>query len=203
MKYYEIINVLDLDGEVWKTHPVFTEYEASNYGRIRAKERYTQSNWSRKNNDRRLITRKWKAKIVKQHNAFEYLAAQIRCKPYFSHIFICECWYGLANKPNMEVHHINENKYDNRPVNIMWVTRKQNKEANGLLERVKKKKWIKRGSPFYVYCDKHKIYKITETLEDMGKYLNVTATTVCDRIKRKWISDTGHTIIKKYLRNKK
>ena len=28
-------NVLSIDGEIWKTHPFYSQYEGSNFGRIR------------------------------------------------------------------------------------------------------------------------------------------------------------------------
>ncbi len=171
MKYYEITDTLNLYGEVWKTHPVYTEYEASNYGRVRAKERYTVSNWGRGKKNIRPVSRKWAPKVLIQHKAFDYLAVQIRCHPYFVHRFVCECWHGMTK--DMHVDHINENKYDNRPENLRWVTVSENVNARNLQERKKPKLWANRKYVIYVYCIGNRIVKITQTLQGMGIILEL------------------------------
>lgn len=194
MKYYEITDVLNLEGEEWKTHPVYTEYEGSTYGRVRAKERHTVYNWGRRGKSTKPISRTWASKIVKQHKAFNYLSVQIRCKPYFVQRFICECWCGMAD--GMHAHHINEDKYDNRPNNLKWVTVHENHVANNLQERRKPKMWKNRKGVIYVYCVGNRMVKITETLQSMGDYLGVTIQAVAHRIKHKTVDKNGGHLIK-------
>ena len=195
MEYYKIYTPEDLEGEVWKTHPVFTEYEGSNYGRIRAKERFTVSNWGRGKKNVRPITRRWAPKVLHQQKAFDYLAVSIRRKAYFAHRFLCECWYGMAQ--GMDVNHINEDKYDNRPdVNLEWVTTQQNMTANNLHIRAASTRKTKRGRPIYVYLIGSRMVKITETLQEMADYFNFTIQAIVYRIKNSSVDANGGKIIK-------
>ncbi len=176
--YYNVLTAEDLPGEEWRTHPIHTEYEASNLGRIRSKGQITVSQWGRGKTNIRPVYRKWCAKVLVQHKAYNYLAVVIKKKPVFSHRFIAECWYGLQSG-EMQVDHINEDKYDNRPSNLKWVTAKENVNARGLVERTRRKKWYKRGCPIYVYIVGNKVVKVAESLEGLAQYLGITGTAVC------------------------
>lgn len=217
MRYYEITDILDLEDEVWKTHPVYTEYEGSNYGRVRAKERYTVSNWGRGGRNVRSIERTWKPKIIKQHKAFNYLSVNIRHKSYFAHRFICECWHGLAS--GLQVDHINEDKFDNRPCNLRWVSGVENCRARDLPKRARAKRrehypnnewtddmihtrWKNQGGTIYVYVKGTKIIKIFEKKDDAGKYLNVDPTTISNRCKARTVDKNGgHWLIVKTIKS--
>lgn len=175
MEYYKITTPEDLEGEVWKTHPLFADYEGSNYGRIRAKERFTTYNWGRGKKNIRPIQRRWAPKVLHQHKAFNYLAININESTYFSHRFLCECWYGMA--PGMQVNHKNEDKYDNRPAeNLEWVTAKGNMTANNINKRAATSRKIKLGWPIYVYLVGTKMVKITETMKEMAEYLGMSVS---------------------------
>lgn len=135
MNYYNDYTP-EIEGEEWRQHPIFTDYEGSSLGRIRAKERVTTSVWGRKNGEKRTVIRKWKPIIVHQHKAFNYLSVQIKHTSYFVHRFICECWYGMAT--DMQAHHIDEDRYNNKPSNLSWVTPSGNMNANDLSVRARK-----------------------------------------------------------------
>ena len=54
-------------------------------------------------------------------------------KSFLVHRLICEAFHGPAPFARAVVMHLNENCYDNRPVNLAWGTQKENLNAPGFL----------------------------------------------------------------------
>lgn len=72
---------------MWKTHPVFTDYQANEFGEIRC------LNYDKKRNN---------VQIVKQTKKDSgYLFLNVREKQYSAHRFIWECFYGIIDKKNV------------------------------------------------------------------------------------------------------
>ncbi len=115
---------LQMEGEVWKQHPVWTKYYASNFGRIRYFD----------------INGKEKIKIQsldKQTGRFRFaIHTSIKQNGFKSARFICECFYGIHD--DLQVDHINTIKYDNHIENLRFCTCKENNNNTLTLKNKKK-----------------------------------------------------------------
>ena len=103
------------DGEVWKTVPFFSRYEASNYGRIRVGA------------TRRVLSYdEQECGYCKSHYMND-----LGTTPYKGvHQLVALAWLGIP-KDGQEVNHIDGNKHNNRADNLEYVTRSENvKHAN-------------------------------------------------------------------------
>lgn len=117
---------LNLEGEEWKTIPVKElcgYYEASNFGRLRSKERI-------------IGNRHYNPMILKcRTNKDGYLRICFkRHGSYFVHRLIAYAWFGVSS---MSIDHINGKKQDNRVCNLEYVTHFENMRravANGLID---------------------------------------------------------------------
>lgn len=116
----ECSSSLLLDGEEWKTIPLFDgEYEASNYGRLRTKERFLHYT----------IYGKPVQKVMKQRllrcvvTVDGYLRIVIKHESFFVHRLVLLAWTG---KSDLQVNHKNCNKQDNRIENLEYVTQLEN-----------------------------------------------------------------------------
>lgn len=92
------------DIEIWKEHPTFTNYEGSNFGRIRVKN-----------------TKKIKKQILLKTSNRYLIPLSKEGKKYvkYSHRFICECFYGI-NK-SLTVDHIDSNPQNNNISNLRYL----------------------------------------------------------------------------------
>lgn len=89
--------------EIWAEHPYFTNYEGSNFGRIRRKETKKIRKQSIDKIGRYFITLRKNGKLFTK----------------YSHRFICECFYGF-NK-NLTVDHIDSNPSNNELSNLRYL----------------------------------------------------------------------------------
>lgn len=111
------------DSTVWRVHPIYNLYEASNDGRIRSLGRYgrVRGGGSYWRPGRELRT------FVRPNG---YLGSNISVDGlrinFELHRFVCEAFHGLAPSDDLEARHKNGNQLDNRPDNLAWSTRSQN-----------------------------------------------------------------------------
>ena len=97
----------DLEGEIWKKHPVL-EIECSNKGRVR---------WLKKNNI-------YYTTYGGKHSC-GYLMVEYKRKKYLVHRLVAETFLiNPQNKP--QVNHIDTNIYNNKPDNLEFCTPKEN-----------------------------------------------------------------------------
>ncbi len=176
----EFVNnpVLNLDGEVWKEHPIYHGYYGSNYGRI--KNGMTEKHTSY---DGVPVVHKVKPRIKVQHKknkVEDTLMITIdrgfhdRHYVYCSR-FVCECFNGLSD---MVCAHKNNILYDNRIENLSWEVSvpkyRQTKEKVYIFaEDEPDENWVK-------YKDKDDVFvSRSGKIKKIDKKGNVTVTYGC------------------------
>lgn len=119
------LSLEDFEGEVWKEIDGQNGcYSVSNLGRIRRNQ--FVKNWDIQRKIRYTHYHKYKPIIKKVHdNGHGYLVVTLLDKRYYVHRLV-----GTAFIPNPqskpEIDHINTIKYDNRAMNLRWVTKSEN-----------------------------------------------------------------------------
>ena len=92
--------------ELWRKIEGNSDYEVSNFGRV-------YSNISNK------VLKPWK------NGNTSYLAVSLRGKKYLIHRLVATAFIP-NDKELLQVHHIDNNKVNNRVTNLMWVTASEN-----------------------------------------------------------------------------
>lgn len=115
------LSLEDFDGEVWKTIEGCETHLISNYGRVKSLERRIKS--------RGKATRQRKACILRVREYVGYLKVSIliegKTKLASVHRLVAKAFVANPNHYQV-VNHKNENKHDNRSINLEWCTTKYN-----------------------------------------------------------------------------
>ena len=110
----------------WRTIPGLQLYEASDTGLIRSKVRSVRAHLGvksyRKVMPGRILEPRRRITDGREH----YIDVKIGGVNYYVHRLVAMAWHSDSWFEGAEVNHINGDKYDNRAVNLEWVTRSQN-----------------------------------------------------------------------------
>ena len=98
------MNIENLEGEIWMVHPIYSNYAASNLGRVK-------SLGNDKNRKEKLIKPQLVNNGYLQFNACQN--GKVVARPYV-HRFVWECFHQEIIPKELEINHINEDKTDNR-----------------------------------------------------------------------------------------
>lgn len=158
--YYEFLQMEDFPGEEWRVIEDAPLYLVSNLGRIKTK---TYEKWH--NKSRKLSF--YPSHIVKQTpNAYGYLVVCLINKHGKKQVFRVNRLVALAFIPNpqnlLQVNHLNEDRKDNRVVNLAWSTAKAN--VNHALHNTR----VSKSKGQHVKCDGHEFTSITKAAKFYG-----------------------------------
>ena len=120
--------VTNLRNELWSDIPGYNLYQVSNLGRVKAKAKdWVCGNGASRHKDEQLLTPR-----LSGHK--KYLRVTL-CVNGIPKCFNVHKLVALAFVPNIDnkpqIDHINRNIYDNRAVNLRWVTAKENCNNRG------------------------------------------------------------------------
>lgn len=129
-----------MDNEIWKPHPIYTNYAISNLGRVKNIKPYAPQ-VSYKHRER---SNKSREKILSvkagKSNPYLYVSISVNNKSYRKrvHRLVAETFIDNPNpNKNKVVNHINGIKTDNRVENLEWITGQENARhaiENGLFD---------------------------------------------------------------------
>ena len=178
-------NPSSLKGEKWKTIPMFDgAYEASNYGRVRSKDRF--SYYYRDGVYIRSYFKKRILRCVKTHKGYLRVSFSHgkEHKAFWVHRIIALTWLG---KSNLEIDHLDGNKLNNRISNLEYVTRSENMRRgveNGLIKykEIGAKKRILNQEQVNEIRKLYSPYKVT--FKDLAQKFNCSRTAIRDAVLR-------------------
>ena len=119
-------DAINTPAEEWRAIPGFPYYEASSLGRVRSLDRIqTVLNRWGKHMSRRL---RGKVLALKPHTHGYLKVTTAGYVDLFVHRAVAMAFHGLPPSRKHEAAHLNGNRADNRPTNIVWATHLENEK---------------------------------------------------------------------------
>lgn len=150
-----------------KKIPNFEDYEADSYGNI----------WS--------LKPKHYNKQLKSWIHSRYLTVQVRKNnktfTKYVHQLVCAAFHGLPNKVDLQVRHLDGDRFNNKSENLMWGTKRENE--NDAIKHGSRK-GSKGGRAKLTENDVYNIRKIYQNkkIVDIAKLHNVHPSTISNII---------------------
>ena len=110
----------------WRSIPGLPLYEASDTGFIRSKARSVRVHIGFKTYRKILPGKVLEPRLRITNGREHYIDVKIGGVNHYVHRLVAMAWHADTWFDGAEVNHINGDKYDNRAVNLEWVTRSQN-----------------------------------------------------------------------------
>ncbi len=132
----------DMDGEVWKVCPHNDGFMASNYGRIKCDGRVAALKESRGDAAGQLPSQDLL-------NKYPSLVGYLKAAGKAVHQLVADAWLDARPDGYTEIHHISNDGYDNRPQNLIYLTKEEHNEITKWVVKKCEYKpefpWNKRG----------------------------------------------------------
>ena len=159
--YYDILDE-DVKGEEWKQHPIYSNYEGSNLGRIRNKN-----------------TKKIKKQYLYKGRLQFTLKTNNKQKTISISRFLLECFRGI-NK-SLECDHIDSIPINNNIANLRWVDKKTNMNNINTIKKIKRAKTNSIGRKVICYDLNGNLIKSYSSVTEASRDCDVcdTAITNC------------------------
>lgn len=181
--------------EVWVSLKFDKEYEVSNQGRVKSKDRIVKRGGTEQPR-KGLVLRPGKNKKTGYHHV------SIRGKSYNVHRLVAE--HFVPNPENLpEVNHKNTDKNDNRSENLEWMTQSDNKKHavnNGVKFNPRPKRGEEAGAAKLTWEKVKKIRKLHKEGKHnqpmLGRMFNVTQANINCIVNNKTWKEAGLTLPK-------
>jgi hypothetical protein len=167
--------------EEWKTIKGFDNYEVSNFGNVRSKDRIAKRN----DYDAKLSGQMLKPNVIKGYlRVTLYNGTRNKHKQFFIHRLVADAFISNPNDLPF-INHKDENKMNNHVDNLEWCTAKYNSNYGTAIERrVRHQNWrdiAKKQSVAVVQKDLNgNVIKYYESMSDAEKYgFNIPGVSKC------------------------
>lgn len=168
--------------EVWKDIENYPNYQVSNYGNVKSKERITNVGIK---NQKQCVRKERLLKQQKDHNGYLYvrLYNENGWKYFKIHILVAKTFIpNLLNEPTVD--HIDRNKDNNKIDNLRWashIVQANNKDKTKIIENMKivgKKPYKNRSEKVKQYDLENNFIKEWSSSREASKTLNISETAI-------------------------
>ena len=152
--------------EIWKQHPIYSEYEVSTFGRVRRiKNQYIMTGTP---NGKGYLVVHLRAGIDHPNGVYARI-----------HKMVAETFYGLG-KPGLEVDHLDRNRQNNYYKNLRWATHMENIKNTSKKRRQK----IYMNGPEIVLLNKetNELIREFKNLQEIVDELKLSPSSVRENI---------------------